>query len=293
MNEITQAEQYLLDQISRGTTEAWGQLVERYEGRLLAFALARLRQRADAEDAVQDTFIAFLKGIDRFKRQSTLETYLFSILRRKIIDTYRRQDTAVSLIQDIYADDAFKNITAPNATASWYVSRDEQGQLQEKALLTALSKMIGQLKEKLNFRDLQIIELLFYSQLSNKQVAETLDLRENHVALIKHRCLKQVQNHLGQTDHSTDPLLPHAENCLRDLWQSQRLSCPKRSTIGSFFLKTLEPQWQDYVAFHLNKLGCHFCRANLDDLEQQSMATNEQRTFRRRILESTVGFLHK
>ena len=35
-------------------------------------------------------------------------------------------------------------------------------------------------------------------------------------------------------------------------------------------LGTLEPDWHKYVEFHLNILGCRFCRANLDDLQSQS-----------------------
>ena len=42
MNEWTEAERYMLDQIRRGSGEAWSQLVERYQGRLTAFARRRV-----------------------------------------------------------------------------------------------------------------------------------------------------------------------------------------------------------------------------------------------------------
>ena len=82
------------------------------------------------------------------------------------------------------------------------------------------------------------------------------------------------------------------ENLLTEIWQFRRLSCPKRSTIGAYLLKTLEKSWQSYVEFHLNKLGCHFCRANLEDMELKTRE-NQNDSFRKRIMESTVGFLHK
>lgn len=301
MSQVTQAEQYLLDQIRLGTTDAWSQLVERYEGRLLAFAQARLPQRADAEDVAQDTFVAFLKSINQFQGQSTLETYLFAILRRKIIDTYRRKEVAaVGLIQDMFTTDpkdetpdAMQKFAAPNATASWYVSRDEQQHLQEKTLTAALEQLLSQFKKSLNFRDLQIIELLFYCRLTNKQIADTLNLRENHIALIKHRFLKQLHDLLAPPSTAADTLPTTSENILRDIWQQQRLSCLKRSTIGSYLLETLDADWLNYVDFHLNILGCHVCRANLADLRQQNNASAQQKSFRRRIFESTVGFLHQ
>jgi hypothetical protein len=79
---------------------------------------------------------------------------------------------------------------------------------------------------------------------------------------------------------------------LADIWQEQRLSCPKRSTIGAYMLGTLEPAWQDYVAFHLDKLGCQFCRANLADLQKQNQA-GQSSVLRQKILNSTAGFLRK
>jgi hypothetical protein len=46
------------------------------------------------------------------------------------------------------------------------------------------------------------------------------------------------------------------------------------------------------VDFHLNTLGCHFCRANLEDLKPQA-AEEVPPVLRARIMESTVGFLKK
>ena len=81
------------------------------------------------------------------------------------------------------------------------------------------------------------------------------------------------------------------ENLLTDIWEYHRFSCPKRSTIGGFLLQTLEEPWQRYVDFHLNILGCRFCRANLEDLQSETAEHAQQ--LLARIMESTVGFLHR
>ena len=89
MSDWTEAEQYLLDQIRRGDAEAWAQLVQRYQGRLVAFARSRHLPDADAEDLVQETFVHFLRGLPAYRAQASVETYLFVILRRRIVEFFR------------------------------------------------------------------------------------------------------------------------------------------------------------------------------------------------------------
>ena len=66
--------------------ETW---VDEFGDYLLGFAMARVRNRAVAEDLVQDTLLAALKTRDRFTGRSSFRTWLTSILKFKIIDHYR------------------------------------------------------------------------------------------------------------------------------------------------------------------------------------------------------------
>src|SRR5262249_18270318 len=100
MGELTQAERYLLDQIRRGSSQGWEQLVDRFQGRLTAFARSRGISDADAEDLVQETFIRFLNGLASYRQEASIETYLFMILRRRIIDWLRGKRVNICLLQD-------------------------------------------------------------------------------------------------------------------------------------------------------------------------------------------------
>ncbi|MBW8016886.1 MAG: sigma-70 family RNA polymerase sigma factor [Planctomycetes bacterium] len=296
----TAADKYLIDRIRSGDQGAWSQLIDRFRGRLVSFARAKLPQRADAEDVVQETFIAFIKSLPAFRQESPVESYLFAILRRKISDTYRSPHSRhITLIQDVYAKGAsedspsnpFSNLASEELTASSYVGRDEDRSAQLASLGEALNALVKNHKANLSFRELQIVELLFYSQLSNSNIAKVMDISQQHIAVIKHRCIKQVRGYIQKCDL---PSLGESgiESMLTEVWESARPSCPKRSTIGAYLLETLEKPWAQYVDFHLNKLGCHFCRANLQDLQEQ---TKEDKTaqIHNRIMESTIGFLHK
>jgi RNA polymerase sigma-70 factor (ECF subfamily) len=65
--------------------------MERYGDYLFNFAMVRVNDREKAEDLVQETFLAGLKGKERFRGKSSERTWLTSILKRKIIDIYRKQ----------------------------------------------------------------------------------------------------------------------------------------------------------------------------------------------------------
>jgi hypothetical protein len=113
---------------------------------------------------------------------------------------------------------------------------------------------------------------------------------EGLVRVVKHRCLKAIRAAVAATDGLQDLSLSFSEDLLTEVWESQRLSCPKRSTLGAFLLESLAPEWFDYVDFHLTTMGCHFCRASFKDLQEQH-ASEQQTQFRQQILNSTIGLL--
>jgi RNA polymerase sigma factor (sigma-70 family) len=299
LSELTQADQYLLEQIRQGSADGWAQLVGRYQGRLLAYARSRLSGE-DAEDTVQETFLALLKDLGSFRQEASLETYLFAILRRKVVDSLRGRRFRACLLQGAREgeDDssgAMQRLPAREATASWYARRSEDAAHRRAVLEKALRRAVRRFQEEGNLRDLQIVELLFYGQASNREAAQLAGVKDNHVAVLKHRFLKEVAGLVrsaGAPPEGPEGTAPEEENLLADIWESLRLSCLKRSTIGAWLLGTLEPAWAQYVEFHLNRLGCRSCRANLEDL-QRPPEGEPAVAARKRILASTVGFLRR
>jgi RNA polymerase sigma-70 factor (ECF subfamily) len=68
--------------------ERW---VDEYGDILFGFAAARVRNRALAQDLVQETFLAAIKASKGFAGRSTERSWLFGILRNKLVDHYRLQ----------------------------------------------------------------------------------------------------------------------------------------------------------------------------------------------------------
>jgi RNA polymerase sigma-70 factor (ECF subfamily) len=65
--------------------------VDRYGDYLFRYAMLRLRDRSTAEDLVQETFLAALKGREAFSGKSSESTWLVGILKHKIADHFRHQ----------------------------------------------------------------------------------------------------------------------------------------------------------------------------------------------------------
>lgn len=72
---------------------------------LFAFAYRAVRQREEAEDLVQDTWISALRTAGSFEGRSSLRTWLVSILRRRIADRFRRIKPAESFEEEKVAAD--------------------------------------------------------------------------------------------------------------------------------------------------------------------------------------------
>jgi hypothetical protein len=79
-----------------------------------------------------------------------------------------------------------------------------------------------------------------------------------------------------------------------EIWRRHRLSCPPREQLGSYLLGALDQAHSEYIDFHLSRIGCRYCQANLEDLRrQQEEKAETTSTRRRKYFQSTAGHLRK
>ncbi|QDU71262.1 RNA polymerase sigma factor [Mucisphaera calidilacus] len=297
MAKLSDADRQLLEGVRAKDPAAWQQLVDRYHGRLIAFARRHGPRSTDAEDVVQEALISFLTSLDGYRGDASLETYLFTILRRRLIDARRsrRVPLCEASIRSDEDGSPIERAPGPEETASWYARRDENQQQLREALVSGLDNLVRKYRDALNFRDLMIVEAVFYAQLKNREVAELIEgASASHVAVIKHRAIDAIRQSVTEAlgDSRAAESIDDAGDLLTEVWEASRPSCPKRNTLGANLLGTLEPEWSAYITFHVDVLGCSACRANRDDL-QQATADPAASVIRNRILESTVGFLSR
>lgn len=204
MSEPEDADQFLVARIAEGHPDAWEELIARYEGRLLAFVEARIRNRASAEDIVQDAFIGFLNSIPNYDRKRPLEGYLFSICAYKLTDHLRREGRRPAIAMSQTADsasDAPWQVVAEGARRGSTIARSgERRGLEEQAIVAALREQIQKWQERGDWVKLQCIELLFVAGLNNKDVALALDITEQQVANFKFDFLARTKSLIGRQE---------------------------------------------------------------------------------------------
>jgi len=104
-------EALLLEYLRSGDEDAYTWLVQKYHASLVRLALSFVQDARLAEEAAQETWIAVLKGLDRFEARSSIKTWIFSILAHRAKTLGQRENRVVSFSE---LDDVFDNAPAVN-----------------------------------------------------------------------------------------------------------------------------------------------------------------------------------
>jgi RNA polymerase sigma-70 factor (ECF subfamily) len=189
------SDRLLVQQIRRGDTGAWDRLIERYEGRLLAFVERRLHDRSAGEDVVQETFIGFLNSLPNFDENRDLQTYLFTIAAHKLTDYLRR--VGRHPLQHLPEGQEFLEQQVDSQPGVSSIARSqERRDLEAGAVVQVLSGLIRDWRSQGEFVRIKVLELLFVKGWANKDVAAFLKIKEQQVANIRFAAVRKMSENL-------------------------------------------------------------------------------------------------
>ncbi len=158
---------------------------------LFKFALARLRDPVKAEDAVQETFLAALKGGKTFQGRSAEKSWLVAILKNKIYDHYRkagRETTFTDL--DFYSDEEGDRFVAEGlGRAGWRHERGPVEWSQPGASLDseAFWKTFYDCAGKLPKNVAAVFTLREVDDMPSREICALLDISEANLWVMLHR----------------------------------------------------------------------------------------------------------
>ncbi len=162
----------LVIQCQQGKKEAFKLLVELWQQPLLVFAVRYLRQEVDAHDAVQETWIAAIKGLNKLQNPSLFVSWLFRTLTNKCIDRIRTQQADQRLL---------RNADIPS----------------EASELSNENEPLSQAIQELSHQHRTLIMLRFGQELRIGQIAAMLNIPEGTVKSRLHRALARLREMLG------------------------------------------------------------------------------------------------
>lgn len=195
----------LIARIRAGQGDAWTQLVDRFEGRLLAYVDSRLSNRSASEDIVQETFVGFLNSLPNYDGKRSLENYLFSICAYKLTDHLRREGRRPAIPMGSSSESSGQwHLPGSARPASSIARSGERKRIEEDALVEALRDQVAKWQDKGDWLKLQCIELLIVRGLSNKKVAGLLEISEQQVANFKFDFLARTRTLLKRQELSQE-----------------------------------------------------------------------------------------
>ena len=116
-------EEQLIALAKEGSVPAFSELVESYQERLMRFLLGRCRNRADAEDAIQDTFINAYRYIGSYNPRWRFSTWLFRIALRNAARISQVAEATADDVPDSAGDPLEACIVASERENLWLTAR--------------------------------------------------------------------------------------------------------------------------------------------------------------------------
>lgn len=180
----------LLDRIRAGDKSACAECIEIHSPGIYRLALRLMRNAADAEDVVQETFLNAFKGIAGFDGRSELRTWLYRIAYNAAMMRLRRPGPETVSVDEAVEPEA--GTPVPEALFAW---RDLPERELEKAELRALlERAVRELPELL--RAVYVMREL--EGLSTEAAAAALEVSEDVVKTRLHRARMRLRNRLSE-----------------------------------------------------------------------------------------------
>jgi len=188
----------IVARLQMGDEAAFAEVIDRYGATMLRVAQMYVRDRATAEEVVQETWLAVLNGIDRFEQRSSLKTWIFRILTNRAKTRGEREGRTLPFSALAAADagdpsvdpDRFQGPedSQPGAWAAPPVAWPQEKLLQRETL-----GVVQMAIEKLPDAQREVIRLRDVEGWSPREVAEALEISDGNQRVLLHRARSKVR----------------------------------------------------------------------------------------------------
>jgi RNA polymerase sigma factor (sigma-70 family) len=171
----------VIEKIRRGDMNAFRYIVDKYKTFVFNISLKILRNREEAEESAQDTFMKAFKSVGEFRSESKFSTWLYRIAFNNAIARTRKK---VLTTESIEMESNLENVSAVVGALD-SLKQNERAEFIKKAM------------EMLNDEDSILINLYYWQDNSMAEVAAVTGLEENLVKVKIHRARQKLHKNLS------------------------------------------------------------------------------------------------
>ena len=172
----------LVASVLQGDRDLFGDLVERYQGRLVNYLMRMLGNAQDAHDLAQEVFFKIYTALDRFDPQYRFSTWLFRVAQNAAIDQIRKRRLKLVPLQRPQGkegeDGGEWDLPSPGPTPYNETRNSERG----VAIKEAIDSLPSEYRE--------LIELRHYAEFSYDEIAE---MKEMPLGTVKNKLFRGRQ----------------------------------------------------------------------------------------------------
>ena len=170
-------DQIYITKVINGDSNAFASLVDTYKNMVFSLAFKMTKNREEAEEISQDTFIKAYKNLSKFKGDSKFSTWLYRIAYHTSLDNLKKNKNNNNSFE--INEITFNQIKATEHILEG-IERKERAKMMEICL------------HKLPDEERTIIWMFYYDELSLKEITEITSMSESNLKVKLHRARKKL-----------------------------------------------------------------------------------------------------
>lgn len=177
MSMDRQDDHYYIEQVLKGNTSVYAYLVNKYQDMVYGLALKLLKNKEDAEELAQDSFVKAYQSLTLYRMESKFSTWLYRITYNGCISLLRKRKVKMRWLDEERLSDQDE------------VRVQEQLQGIDKA---ELAKYLKLAMDRLPEQDQVLLTLCYYEDQKMEEISQITGLTESNVKVKIHRARKKM-----------------------------------------------------------------------------------------------------
>src|SRR4051812_38637100 len=196
--------------LKRGDESVFAELVDAYSPGLMRMAQMFVRDRAVAEEVVQEAWLGVLRGIDRFEGRSSLKTWIFRILMNTAKTRAQREARSIPFSAAVRDDEPSVDpdrFLGPDHryAGGWMMGPSDWRTPEEELLQGETREVILHAIEELPEAQRAVITMRDVEGLGSQEVVEALGISDGNQRVLLHRARSKVRGALERYFGASEP----------------------------------------------------------------------------------------